>query len=164
MFTNSREIITLLDQTVFPLTVDPTLFEIAGQDSLEAKLKSAFDADPVEDGVTHSAEHIIEQALLSEDEQRVCGWLAQMSTDSEQPVFAASVLRCIGRQTLGTATWRAEVLKESLASCDLEIRDAAVHAAEEWDSPEVKSVLRGHSEAVSWLRDYIEDVLGSHEN
>lgn len=131
---------------------------------LEAKLQSAFDAEPVEDGVIHSAEHIIEQALLSGDSQRVCGWLAQMSTNSERPVFAASVLRCIGRQTPGTATWRAEVLRESLASRDVEIRDAAVQAAEQWGDSEVKNVLRGHSEAISWLRDYIDDVLGSHES
>ena len=45
---------------------------------------------------------------------------------STQPVFAASVLRCLGRQEyLGTSSWRSELVRDALALDDVEIRDAA---------------------------------------
>ena len=41
----------------------------------------------------------------------------------------------------------------------LEIRDAAVRAAEWWGDPEMRSVLESHSERETWLEEYIADVI-----
>ena len=132
-------------------------------ETLELRLHSSFDANPVEDGITHSAEQIIEQTLRSGDEELVCRWLAQMSVDAERPVFAASVLRCLGRLTVGNPTWRARVVRDTLASRDIEMRDAAVQAAEWWGDQKLKRVLQLHSESEPWLREYIEGVVDSFD-
>ncbi len=133
----------------------------ANLQTLDLRLHSSFDAHPVEDGITHSAEKVIERALLSGDEELVCGWLAQMSADTERSVFAASVLRCLGRLTVGDSTWRAEVVRIALSSQDVEMRDAAIQATKWWGDPELKRVLQLHSETEPWLREYIEGVADS---
>ena len=46
----------------------------------------------------HSAQQIIGAALRSEDGQRVLEWLRDFCLDAAHPSFAASVLRCLGRQ------------------------------------------------------------------
>ena len=43
----------------------------------------------------------------------------------------------LGRQTdIGNAAWRAGLVRDALATADIEIRDAAVHAAESWGGAE----------------------------
>ena len=39
------------------------------------------------------------------------------------------------------------------------MRDAAVQAAESWGDLGMREVLSSHTEAVPWLRAYIEDVV-----
>ena len=126
----------------------------------EMELHAAFETQPLEDGMHHKAEDIIEQALQSREDQRILEWLRAFSLDDTQPSFAASVLRCLGRQEhLGTSSWRSELVRDALALDDVEIRDAAVQAAELWDAREILPVLKSHSEPESWLRDYICDVI-----
>ena len=110
----------------------------------------------------HEAEEIIEQVLQSGEDQdpRILDWLRAFSLDDTQPAFAASVLRCLGRQEyLGTSLWRSELVRDALALDDVEIRDAAVQAAESWDDHDILPVLKSHYEPESWLRDYISDVI-----
>ena len=124
------------------------------------KLHAAFEIEPLEDGMHHKAEDIIEQALQSGEDERTLEWLRDFSLDAAQPVFAASVLRCLGRQEyLATSSWRSELVREALALDDAEIRDAAIQAAESWDDPHILPVLKSHSESESWLRDYISAVI-----
>ena len=86
--------------------------------------------------------------------------LRALSLDTTHPSFAASVLRCLGRQTPpGTGSWRAGLVRDGLAMEDVEIRDAAVQAAELWGDPNLLNVLEAHSESEAWLRDYIRDVI-----
>ena len=95
------------------------------------RLRSAFDADPFENGIYHPAEQIIEEALRSKESQRVLEWLRELSLDAAHPSFSAEVLRCLGRQTHpGTASWRTGLVRDALAMDDIEIRDAAVQAVE----------------------------------
>ena len=124
------------------------------------ELHAAFETQPLEDGMHHKAEDIIEQAFQSGEDPRILEWLRAFSLDDTQPSFAASVLRCLGRQEhLGTSSWRSELVRDALALDDVEIRDAAVQAAELWDAREILPVLKSHSEPESWLRDYICDVI-----
>ena len=130
------------------------------QTRLAHKLHSAFETEPLEDGMHHEAEEIIEQVLQSGEDPRILDWLSAFSLDDTQPAFAASVLRCLGRQEyLGTSSWRSALVRDALALDDVEIRDAAVQAVELWDDRHILPVLKSHCEPEQWLRDYIFDVI-----
>lgn len=152
---------TMLGKFLFPAVIDKVCFEAQdyGQRKLEARLRGAFEDTPLEDGIDHPAEPIIDEALRSVDGQRVLGWLRALSVAAGHPELAASVLRCLGRRGLGTPAWRAETVQAALATEDVEMRDAAVQAAESWGGLEVRDVLRSHVEPIPWLREYIEDVV-----
>ena len=59
----------------------------------------------------------------------------------------------------GTSLWRSELVRDALDLDDVEIRDAAVQAAELWGDRDMLPVLKSHSEPEPWLRDYICDVI-----
>ena len=127
---------------------------------LATKLNAAFEAEPLEDGMEHSAEAIIDEALLSTVEVSILDWLQSFCLDLAHPNFAASVLRCLGRQSCpGTKSWRTDLVRAALITDDIEIRDAAVQAAEFWGGEAIRNVLEVHSEPVHWLREYIQDVI-----
>ena len=110
--------------------------------------------------MAHPAEEIIGEALRATEDKPVLDWFRTFSLDAEQPSFAASVLRCLGRQmSLGTGLWRTELVKAGLDMDDVEIRDAAVQAAESWGDRSLADVMKVHSEAEPWLREYIENVI-----
>ena len=152
---------TKLGASLFPAVVDKACFEDENQENerLENRLMIAFEAEPLEDGIDHPAEWIIDDALRSVHGRRVLARLKTLSVDVERPGLAASVLRCLGRRRPGTSGWRAELVRSALAADDVEMRDAAVQAAESWGGPETRAVLLSHAEAVPWLRAYIEDVV-----
>ena len=135
------------------------------QDRLTTKLQVSFEDSPLEDGMGHPAEGIIAEALRSVNDQRVLGWLKALCTDISRPCFAASVLRCIGRQDgVGTSSWRVQIVRDGLAIDNVEIRDAAVQAAESWGSSDFLQVLKSHAEPEPWLRQYILDVIQDLED
>lgn len=122
-------------------------------------LRAAFDAEPLEDGMDHPAEEIIGQALKSREDVRVLDWLMEFSLDVAHPNFAASVLRCLGRQVYpGTESWRTNLVSSALDIDYAEIRDAAVQAAELWGGKGIRNVLEAHKEPLPWLRDYVRGV------
>ena len=124
------------------------------------RLWSAFEADPFEDGMYHPAEEIIEEALRSRKSQRVLEWLSDFPLDAGHPSFSSQVLRCLSRQTHpGTAAWRTELVRDALTMEDIDIRDAAIQAAESWGGAEFVDVLMSHTEPVPWLQDYIREVI-----
>ena len=134
------------------------------RDSVFARrLLSSLEAEPLEDGVGHPAEGLIDAALCdvsTEIASRICETLGELTLDPEHPVFAADVLRCLGRQELpGTTSWRANLIQDALKSSHVEVRDGAAQAAEMWGDAGLGPVLRSHSEPVPWLRSYIEDVI-----
>lgn len=130
------------------------------QTQLSHSLHAAFEADPLEDGMNHPAEQIIMKALQSSEDQQVLKWLENFSLDAKHPSFAASVLRCLGRQpSPGTDSWRARLVRAGLASDNAEIRDAAVQAAELWGNRALAKILRLHRETEPWLHEYIQNVI-----
>lgn len=127
---------------------------------IETQLRSAFETDPLEDGMDHPAEHIIAEALQSNQHEAALAWLKEFSLNAEQPSFAASVLRCLGRVNhIGTALWRTELVRQGLAADNVEIRDAAAQAAESWDDSKMLHVLETHSDTEPWLQAYIQDII-----
>ncbi len=151
---------TKLGTSLFPAVVDRACFEDDEREyeRLENRLIMAFEAEPLEDGIDHPAERIIDEALRSVSRWRVLARLRALSVDVERPDLAASILRCLGRQRPGTSEWRVELVQSALAADDVELRDAAVQAAESWSGLEMRKVLLSHVEAVPWLRAYIADV------
>ena len=132
----------------------------SGQTRLSDRLHAAFEAEPLEDGMNHPAEHVVADTLGSEGERDVLRWLRAICLESTRPAFAASVFLCVARQSeIGTPQWRAALVRGGLEITDVEVRDAAAQAAELWGDPGICEVLKAHREPVSWLGDYIRDVV-----
>ena len=134
------------------------------QDALRASLVNrfwaAFEAEPLEDGVSHPAEDTITEALSELGTPRALECFRDISLDMDNPAFAASVLRCLGRQAdLGTEEWRIGLVRAALGADDVEVRDAAAQAAESWGDFGMIAVLEAHDEPVAWLKDYIDAVV-----
>ena len=168
--TDAAEVVWSLQ--LFPMLVYEACFvqtkpwprEESAQTRLGTKLRAAFDTESLEDGMYHPAEQVIEEALKSGEDQHVLEPLRALSLDTAKPSFAASVLRCLGRQkSPGTDSWRTGLVRDGLAVDDVQIRDAAVQAAEWWGDRGIRDVLKAHSEPVAWLRDYIRDVIDDLE-
>ena len=125
-------------------------------------LYASFKSEPIEDGIYHPAEDFIGNAIRSSGSDRVFDWLYRTCIDTEHPTFSASVLRCIGRQVLpGTVLWRTELVRKALEIDEVEIRDAALQAAESWGGPEMRNVLKTkvQTEPIHWFRNYMQDVI-----
>ena len=52
-------------------------------------------------------------------------------------------------------------MRDALAIEDIQIRDAAIQAAELWGDQALSDILESHVEAEPWLRDYIVEVIQS---
>lgn len=143
-----------------PFALATTLPEDQEWTRITANLRAVFEADALEDGIDHPAEQIIGKVLRSDEDHYVLERLRMLSSDAESPSFAASVLRCLGRQASpGTASWRAGFVRSGLSMENVEMRDAAVQAIESWGERDLIDVLRTHQEPEPWLREYIQDVI-----
>ena len=127
---------------------------------LDDDLHRAFEAEPVEDGVIHAAEDVIGAAVRSIHGHEALECLRFYALDAENPAFAASVLQCLGRVLgVGTAPWRASLIRDALRAKSLQMRDAAAQAVETWGDQEAVEVLASHVDPDDWLRDYVTDVV-----
>lgn len=128
------------------------------------RLHASFDAEPFEDGMDHPAEQVIAAALESEDRDTTLQWISSACLESETPAFAAATLLCVARQSgIGTTEWRAELVRRGLAADEIDLRDAAIQAAESWGDPGLGAILAVHSEPVSWLDEYRRGVIDDLE-
>ena len=133
-----------------------------GLSHLRDSLYTSFEAEPLEDGIDHPAEDIIGDAIQSTDNAGVLDWLFAACLDVEHPTFSASILRCLGRQRrLGTDSWRTELVQKALSIDDVEIRDAALQAAELWGGLSIRETLKimVQTEPLPWLQNYMRDVI-----
>lgn len=116
---------------------------------------------PLEAGMDHEAERTLERALSSDPDGEVLEWIAGFCCCAERPSVAAAILVCLANVARpGTDEWRANLVRRALSLDSVEIRDAAVQAAEIWAGQEMVEVLSQHRESVPWLRDYVEGVVG----
>ena len=124
------------------------------------QLRASFDAEPLEDGMDHPAEQVITTVMESEDEHTILRWIRSACLESDSPAFAAATLLCVARQPgIGSTAWRAELVRRGLAADDIELRDAAIQAAESWGDSGLRKILAAHSEPVSWLDEYRRGVI-----
>lgn len=125
-----------------------------------SRLHASFDAEPLEDGMDHPAEQVITAALESDYRDTALQWISSACLESDSSAFAAATFLCAARQSgIGTAGWRAELVRQGLAADSIELRDAAIQAAESWGDPGLLQILADHSEPVSWLDDYRRGVI-----
>jgi hypothetical protein len=117
-------------------------------------LFSAIDEDPVEDGVVHRAEAAIAAHI---QEFGASGVVEHMCSASEAN-RSASLLRLLSRVSRLDAEQRRVIVRRCLASTSVEIRDAAVQAAETWEDAALADLLRHHREPVAWLSEYAKRV------
>lgn len=141
--------------------ISASLAEERGRQRLQDRLRASLDAEPLEDGMDHPAESVIATALDSENPDAVLRWIRSFCLDSSNPAFAAAVFVCVARQPgVGTARWREELVRGGLAVDEVEVRDAAMQAAEYWADPGFLHVLSAHAEPVGWLDEYRRGVMG----
>ena len=123
-------------------------------------LSNSYASDPIEDGVDHPSEVMIEEALNSSENPAVLQLLQRIALNKDKPYFSSSVLRSLCRISQpGTSSWRRDLIRSALLIDDVQIRDAAIQAAEHWGGSAISKVLSQHEEPVPWLRQYADDVL-----
>lgn len=130
-------------------------------DQFRSKLMAALLDEPIEDGVTHPAERVIDEALRAHAFECRDG-LSRMLVEQYQtrPSVGALIVRCVGRLDYDrVGTWGMRVADDALQHRDVEVREAAVRALEAWGGCEALSMLRSHSDSVAWLSDYINQVI-----
>jgi len=125
---------------------------------LRQQIWSHLVEEPLEDGVTHPAETVVAGALAGSAVQLAA--FTQLVGAESNPEFSASMLRLAGRvgRMVGR-DWRGELVKRALSSSSATVREAAVEAIEQWEDAELLPLLRAHTEPVSWLKAYIDDVI-----
>ncbi|RJO63686.1 MAG: hypothetical protein C4523_19735 [Myxococcales bacterium] len=128
-------------------------------ENLKWKLAALFESEPIEDGYNHPAEKVLENAIR-ELGDRTLTLTKSMVLDASQPSLGASVLRCLGRlPAAGAGQWAKALVSEALKSRSIEVRGAAIQAAENWGGDLMVEALREHKETVPWLNDYKEGVV-----
>lgn len=126
---------------------------------IENQLETALEADPIEDGYSHPAEALLEK-VLRDFGCHAGNWLISLlSSDSWSASFKSGLLRLLSRQKPLTERWRYRAIQLGLSSAIIELRDAAVQAAESWDDASVIQLLQTHRESCSWLADYISRII-----
>ena len=159
--------VTQLDLIVreFPVLVPEECFadldsgDGADRQLFIGKLRRAFDDLPLEDGHNHPAESLLAETISSTGATAL-EWVRGIVLDRESPAFGASVLRCLGRLKMpGDPRWRSEIIGDALGSDNVELRDAAVQAVETWEDKNLLAVLQRHEEPVSWLEEYVGEVM-----
>jgi hypothetical protein len=127
--------------------------------SFISKVLSSIDQEPVEDGFEHPAETIIGEALSKQPDD-VIMWLRLLVSEEKDSCVLASVIKCVARIIDNEyADWVYELVAQALEHQDVEVRDAAAQSLELWGTPAAVALLKNHSEAVSWLRDYIGRII-----
>ena len=125
------------------------------------KVVAALLDEPIDDGVTHPVEGVIDEALRA-DSSKCQDWLSQVLVEHypTRPSLCASIVRCIGRIDYDRVRgWGMRVADHALRNKDVEVRDAAVRALEDWGGSEALDMLRRHEDAVAWLNEYVQQVI-----
>ena len=125
-----------------------------------AALFAAIDEEPVEDGLVHRSEAAVAAHIrefgASGLVEHVCG-----ASEGSRP---ASLLRLLSRVSRLDAEQRSTIVRRGLASTNVELRDAAVQAAETWEDAALAELLRHHREPVAWLSEYAKHVASDLES
>lgn len=124
----------------------------------------ALDAEPLEALIDHRAEDILADALEGSVPSATLDAIRDCCLSDDGRVRAADLLRCLARLSEpGTEQWRADLIRDALKAEDVEVRDAALEAAEAWRSRSMLGVLRAHRDPDPELRSEIAEIVGTWE-
>lgn len=131
----------------------------SGEEALERfrNLLNTLENEPVEDGIHHPAEPLLR--AYWEEYPGHLPWDDAVADGTQTSLFA-DFLRIAGRVRPTPESLRSRLLQEGLASPSIEVRDAAVQAAELWADAAAVGALYRHREEVAWLAAYIERIKG----
>jgi hypothetical protein len=120
---------------------------------------AAIEDEPIEDGMTHPAEHLLERVLAVRCED-VIMWLRSLLWQGGNAEVAVTVLKCINRvKQDDTPDWGYDLAREALEHEDVEVRDSAIQLFESWGGPEAMEALSNHKEEEPWLAEYVRTVI-----
>jgi hypothetical protein len=117
--------------------------------------------EPIEDGVRHPAEDVIDSAYASSPSEcfRALSLFLNEHYASRSSI-SATLLRCIGRMAFEkTQNWGLEIAKKALHREDAEIRDSGIRALENWGNDRCVEILRSHCDSEPWLDEYAKQVV-----
>ncbi|MCH8149397.1 MAG: HEAT repeat domain-containing protein [Planctomycetes bacterium] len=130
-------------------------------DQFRSKLIATLLDESIEDGVTHPAEGLIDEALRADSSDCQNG-LSRVLVEnySTRPSLCASIIRCIGRlDDVRVRGWGMRVVDDALQNRDAEVREAAIRALEAWGGSEALDMLRRHKDTEVWLDEYVQQVI-----
>lgn len=123
------------------------------------RLLRALRDEPVEDGVFHEAEAILEKCFLRFPNNAPTWVRALYKQLDVSPGLAAGLLQCLGRVDYDVVGSVGRfVAMAGLQHSDAEVRDAAICAVEQWRRVELRDLLLGHRDSISWITEYAESV------
>lgn len=121
------------------------------------QLKIALESTPIESGVSHPAEGILHHCI-QENPDRTYDWINSLF-DEASPNLLANVITCAGRLPPRLFQKHAlSLITKALLHNDPEVRESAVSAVEQWETPELLQLLRSHSDTLPWLERYARKV------
>lgn len=133
------------------------------EEEFSRALRGSFECEPLEDGYSHPAERIIEEAIVKYSVLTVADWIQSAYLRSVKlPTVCASILRCVGRlDRRMTGSWGLVLAISGLSHPEVEVREAAVRALEAWGGHDSIETLKVYEniENVQWLKDYIKRVI-----
>ena len=129
---------------------------------LAAELENDFIAQPLEAGYKHRAEETLEHHLRERPGEESLNHVREICLNASHPATAADTLTCLAALDRRPATpeWRAELIREALASPSTRMREAAIGAAEHWGyEPATIEALQQHQDPEEWLQEYVQAVI-----
>jgi hypothetical protein len=149
-------------EDISTVNIEPLASENTEKDEFKSALLFELEREPVEDGVAHTAEVII-QTTLARFPQQAPGWIHNLFDEmlaQGKLSYTSGLLQCIGRvrsyaiKEVGKALVVGGLRQESI-----EIREAAISVIEQWSGEEMIAILRGHKDPTPWLAEYAEQVI-----
>lgn len=132
------------------------------REEFRRNLLRLLELEPIEDGYTHPAEQILEDAW-KRYRLLLPNWIQSVYIESfNRSTISAGILRCVGRLRGEIVhPWGLVMAIGGLSHFDIEVREAAVRALELWGGRESLYVLKNRVEVetVPWLADYIKQVI-----
>lgn len=71
----------------------------------------------------------------------------------------ADLIKALSHCALVTQELRSCIVRTGLAHKDIQVRDAAITAAENWEGADLADILAAHDEKEGWLREYMAQVI-----
>lgn len=131
------------------------------RDQFYFQLLYELELEPIEDGVSHPIERIL-QDLISKSSQVGRDWITasfQRLIDEKKDSIAAGLLQCIGRiKSDALETIIEDLVSQGLAHSNAEVRESAISVMEQLEHQSFVSTLGNHQDSVPWLQRYARKV------